>query len=499
MTDHRPNILLITTDQQRWDTCGPDKQRILRTPHLDMLAADGMTFNRAYADCPICVPSRVALMTGQTCFRHQMGLNQRTCRYFDEDGTLPTVLRAAGYQTAAFGKAHFDPQYKSHGFECFEPLDEYYRWIARHYGPEVQPRRHGLGENEPYPVKASCPENLTVTSWITERATDWLSYRRDPTKPWFCWVSYSKPHAPLDPPEPYYSMYQQHTIPEPRRSDWSERDDAPEAVRMKRHGHGVIDMHPEHIRAMRAAYYGCISQIDHGIGRIMGAVQDTGPHELYSFKDNTLIIFASDHGDMMGDHGMLSKGEMYEGSARIPFIVRAPCDRSERHRGERVNAIATMADILPTIAGEAGAATPAGADGEDLFAVADGRTPGRSHLLGGQGFSNNGRPANWVGITDGRWKYIWYYNGDGEQLFDTEHEPGDSVDRGDDPACAKIRATLRAELEQRLAAIHGPDDERFLKDGRLWEKPHPRRSDRELAHAGFPGFMRDDHPSDAKH
>lgn len=498
MNDQRPNILFISTDQQRWDTCGPDKEPIVRTPHMDALAADGMTFNRAYADCPICVPGRVAIMTGQTCFRHGMGANARTSEYFDEAGTLPTCLRAAGYQTACFGKAHFDPQYKTHGFETFEPLGEYYRWIASHYGPEVQPRRHGLGENEPYPIKSTCPENLSITAWTTERARDWLAHRQDPTKPWFCWVSYSKPHAPLDPPEPYFSMYDQHTIPEPLRADWSESPDAPTAVRRKRFGHGVATMHPEHIRAMRAAYYGCISQIDHGIGRLMAAVQDTGPHEQYSFKDNTLIIFCSDHGDMMGDHGMLSKGEMYEGSARIPFIVRTPNNRSARHRGERIDTIATLADILPTVVTAAGGEVPASSNGQDLLGVADGTVSGRTHLIGGQGFTNTGARANWLGITDGRWKYIWYTDGCGDQLFDTENEPGDAVDRAGDPQCEAIKAELRGELERRLQE-EAPDDERFLVDGRLWEQSKPRPSDQQLLYSGFPGFMRDDHPSDCLH
>ena len=496
--DERPNILIISTDQQRWDTCGPEKEPVLRTPHLDYLAADGLNFKRAYADCPVCVPTRAALMTGKTCFHHGMGANDRTYQYFDEENTLPTVLRNAGYQTAAIGKAHFDPQYKTHGFENFQPLGDYYRWIAQHYGPEYQPRRHGLGENEPYPIKATVPENLTLTSWITEQAAEWIQHRRDPSKPWLLWVSYSKPHPPLDPPEPYYSMYMHSDVPKPVMGAWPIKDDAPNAVKQKQYGHGVSNMHPEHIHAMRAAYYGCITQIDHGIGRILSAIHDTGTHENFTLNDNTMVVFHSDHGDMMGDHGMLAKGEMYEGSARIPFIVRTPKTWNNRHRGEIIDSIATVADILPTVAAAAGADIPEDCDGQNLLAVADDPNIGRKQLLCGQGFSKKHQRINWCGITDGEWKYVWYYDQGKQHLFNTALHRHDEVDYIDNPDYQDQVQSMKQDLEKMLLDTCGADTP-YLRAGKLWHHGQASPTNKDFLYTGFHGFMTDSHQSDALH
>jgi len=491
-----PNILLITTDQQRWDTVGESKPDFLRTPHLDWLGRDGITFRRAYADCPICAPGRAAIMTGASCFTHGMGINDRTGHYFDEEGTLPSVLAQAGYQTCCVGKAHFDPQYKRHGFHELYPLRDYYRAMERS-GAAAQPRLHGLGENELCATRATVPEAQTLTSWTTETAAEWLAERRDPTKPWFLWVSYSKPHPPLDPPAPYDSMYADCAMPQPVAAPWSDGDDAPWPAWVNQRQLPIRPLLGPQLDAARRAYYGLISQIDFNIGRLMAAIQDQGPHEEYVVRDNTLIAFCSDHGEMLGDHRMSAKGGFYEGSAHIPMLLRLPHNGSERHRGESCGAVATLGDLLPTFAAAAGAERPAGSDGIDLLAQAEGRA-GRDLLLCGQGFHRrNDNAIVWAGVTDGRWKYHWSFNDGREQLFDLENDPletRDLVAAGEGEA---KRAELKAATEAKLAA--GPG-RRFLREGRLWRRENWSRPPAEKVYgAGFPGFMSDRHPSDVLH
>jgi len=188
-------------------------------PHFDQLRREGLTFTSAYADCPSCVPSRVSIMTGQFVTSHGMARNGQTSTVMGRERTLPAYMRALGYQTAAIGKMHFGPQRLRHGFDEMILPDDYYREMIRR-GASLQPMRHGLGQNELYPTMATVPESQTLTNWIAEQCLEYIRVRRDPTVPFFLWCSFSKPHPPLDPPEPYYSMYRGCAIAEPVYGDW---------------------------------------------------------------------------------------------------------------------------------------------------------------------------------------------------------------------------------------------------------------------------------------
>ncbi len=183
-----PTLLLITTDQQRYDTTGENRPSSLRTPHLDKLADEGITFRRAYAGCPLCVPSRISIMTGRSVTSHGMTHNGPSCEAMGRDETLPARMRSLGYQTAAIGKMHFSPQRNRHGFdEMVLPSDDY-RAMGRS-GDPLQPTRHGLGQNEIYPTLSTVPESQTLTSWTAEQCVEYLAGRRDPMVPFFLWCS----------------------------------------------------------------------------------------------------------------------------------------------------------------------------------------------------------------------------------------------------------------------------------------------------------------------
>ncbi len=493
----KPNILLITTDQQRFDTFGRFAPPFMRTPHLNWLARDGVVFTNAYADCPVCVPGRMSLLTGQSVFTHGMATNHRTGLYIQEENTLPTLMREAGYQTYAIGKMHFDPQHIRHGFDETITLDDYHRWVKGHLDP-LQARRTGLGENELYATMNTLPENLTLTAWIAEKAAEFLKFRRDPSKPWFLWVSFSKPHPPLDPPEPYYSMYRNCNIPEPWMAEWAEGPDEnkTEAVRKKQQGACIDQMSPELIREARAAYYGLITQIDYSIGRVIGAIQDQGTHEKYKINDDTLMIYTSDHGEYLGDHHMVAKGEFMEGSAHVPFIMRLPKTWKDREFGIENDSVVTLHDILPTIVNTAGGDVPDTVEGKDLIAMVKGEQKERDFLIAGQGFNCNVPDRiSWAGIIGGNWKYIWNYTDGKEQLFDMENDPRELQNKAYISEYSEKKEQLKAELEKRLQE-KAP---RFLSGGKLFNREDNIPSEKKRRTTGFPGMMTDEHPSDVQH
>jgi arylsulfatase A-like enzyme len=343
--------------------------------------------------------------------------------------------------------------------------------------------RHGLGQNELYPSLATVPECQTLTAWTAEQCVDYIRERRDPTAPFFLWCSFSKPHPPLDPPEPYYSMYRGCAIPPRARGDWTADDFCPPILRSTRKGM-KHDLVPDEIwREARAAYYGLVTQIDYTIGRVLGALQETG---LYG---ETLILFTSDHGELLGDHDAGGKCYFYEGSAHVPFILRAPRSWGPRGHGLQCSAPVTLADVLPTLVDAAGGRAPATADGVSLLPLLEeGAEPPRKYVVG-----VGGANVRQVAITDGRWKYLWFPQGGREQLFDLAADPYEQTDQADSAPMEgdRLRRALIEELVRR-----GSD---YLADGRLAVEPVERIAERDLRAGCGQGFATEYQPSDTRH
>jgi choline-sulfatase len=461
----RPNLLFITTDQQRWDSLPCYGLEFMRTPNLDRLAREGTVFEHAYTPAPLCVPMRAALLTGQ--WPATLGVldnNQWFNMAHPGLSLWPQAASDAGYRTAGIGKMHFIPWDARYGFseritaedkrQFFWP-DDYDKFL----------RLHGL--EKPHPTElpgyyehlqaAVFPheKRFHVDAFVGDQAADWL--RRyggggPGNLPFAAWVSFPGPHDPYDPPAEMADMYYDAPIPEPIRPP----DDVVEPVR-RAQGAKVenplfqLDLAratPEHYRRWRAHYYANISLIDEGIGKILAALEETGQ------LDNTLIVFTSDHGDALGDHGIAYKSFFYEWSAHVPLLVRGPGVT----RGARTAALTSTLDLVPLFYRTLGQEAPRAVQGVDPTPVLQDPTARvRTHV-----FSElQGR----VMVRDERYKYT-QYRGAVAELFDLQEDPREVRNLAGEPAHAGEVARLRAALVEhyletsgsRATASRAPDD-----------------------------------------
>jgi arylsulfatase A-like enzyme len=465
MPSDRPNILLITTDQQRFDTAGSAKPPFMRTPHFDYLCREGVEFTRAYGETPVCVPSRMTIMTGQHPLTHGMLGNGKSSNILGSTDTLPWHMRRLGYQTLAVGKMHFHPQRARHGFDEMKLCEDYYNEMLAS-GQGLLPMRHGMHQCELEPAMATVPESMTLTSWTAEQCVQFIRERRDPTVPFFVWCSFSKPHPPFDPPEPYYSMYRNCDIPAPVFGDWSEPGQMPHQFRETMLGQHYDLITPEVIREARSAYYGLITQIDYNMGRIFAALQDMG------LMQDAMIVYTSDHGEYLGDHHAGGKGFFHEPSAHVPFAMRLPQSWDDRRHGTQCDAPVTLSDVMPTILAAAGGDVPDNCDGVNLVDVARGKRESRPYVLHASGRKGQGT----LGVFDGRYKYSYYAIGGVEHLFDLEADPMETRNLADHDDVADKQAELRGFVIDE-ARRRCPE---YLDGEKLVVHPVPERSDADI-------------------
>lgn len=480
----QPNILLIQTDQHRHDGFGLAGNDTLATPAIDRLGTQGVVFDRAYVQSPLCTPSRASLFTGQYPRGHGAWTNGVPLPECSE--TLASVLRGAGYRTASVGKLHltpynmspypdgFDgtipfPESLSHWAEMRDRFDRPYFGIesalltlghnkpAGHYGDwlaQTHPEALGLFGPEaalrpPTGAMQSWCSGLPVechsSTWIGDTAAHRLRRLARDDDPFFLWVSFPDPHHPFAPPEPYASMYDPADVPPPARRT-AELDDKPEHFREFAAGGVMHDgAYPEdrpgavtgaQAREIIAHSYGMISLVDHNIGKLLDVLDQLGVSE------HTIVIFTSDHGELLGDHGLMLKGPfMYESLIRVPFIMRYPREIPTA----RTDALLAHVDVLPTLADFIG--LPAGHyPGRTLapFLRQEVTRPPRETVLSEYG-SGYWPGLNLKTLITPRWKLTMYPSGAGE-LYDLVEDPDEYTNRYRDPVYESIRRDLMARL-----------------------------------------------------
>lgn len=433
MSGHsRPHILLVTSDQHRADSLGGEGHPCIWTPHLDKLALDGVRFSRAYSDCPVCIPQRTAWVTGIKS--HVYGMPAYSEKYRIDrarDLFLGSLITQAGYQTHLVGKTHWhtDPSFRA-GFEQVVSFDILARQISRETG-RIGCNFSGLGNNEMNPGASLLPPHLYSSDWAVDRTLEFLE-NRDQTQPFFLWLSLTDPHPPNLIHEPYFSLYDRAEIPEPNVPAWLNSEQCPGSLRTHFKKHARPPLSPAELRKARGVYYGKITNLDHQLGRLIGALQY---QELWS---NTLVVYLSDHGEMLGDFGATSKSNFLDPAARIPLIVRPP-DDWECARGSVYRGVVGGDDLLPTLCTAAGAAIPKDVTGVNLLPVCrDLHTPVHEFLHGQIEMQHM--------LHDGRWKYLYDAQDGGELLFDLETDPLERDPVKDVALIARYRARLVEHL-----------------------------------------------------
>lgn len=443
---NKPNIILITTDQQRFDTIQALGNHTIYTPHLNWLTDEGMTYTRTYAECPICVPSRTSIMTGIRSYVSGITQNCDQSAVMKSVKTLPQVLTENGYQTRAVGKMHFSPARAHYGFEHMELPFDYYRMMQRNYGQGV-PKLHGVGENEVEPVISTVDENRSLTHWTVDRSVDFLE-TRDDTRPFFLWTSFAKPHPPLDPCLNYWNLYETDDMEDPVYGDWSEDlETMPKGFLQSTFMlNNIHRLSPKQTRAVKRAYYACITQIDYSLGLLFSRLRELG------LMNNTYIIFASDHGDMLGDHHMGAKMTFLEGSAHVPMIIKAP-DGSELYwqtKGKRCDNIEELSYLYHTILSIAGIDNPS-ERAEKIDLTKDFLKNEKREFYG----CCKDATSTYAVMND-RYKYI-YTEAFGQQLlFDMENDSMEKQNLADKPEYFQVVEQMRGKLME-WAKKYNPD------------------------------------------
>ncbi len=451
------NILFIFADQWRGDCLGCAGHPDIITPNLDDLAQDGIVFDRAYAAAPSCIPARACLVTGKK------PVNTGFVGYcdgivWDYPQTMMTELRDHGYQTINVGKTHFFPQRAHLGFEINDMYDagkiepnfksDYHIWLEQETRGHVTDTANVFNGNSCLYYPWMAEEYLHPTAWNTRKAIEHLE-TRDPMRPFFLQVTYHRPHPPYDPPRDFYDLYRDKKLADIPFGDWCEEF----AVEDKSISAWCSKRDPDTLDRMRKAYYASITHLDYSIGKIITWLK---VHGLY---EDTLIVFSSDHGELLGDHHMYRKISPFEGSARIPMIIKgdAGCCRNT-HSDVPVSHF----DMMPTFLNFAGIPVPKDVDGISMLpTVRTGEKPRRTWLHGEHcGYGENG----WQFIVDKEYKYIWNTMTGTEYFFDLHADPHELVNLAGKEAYASRVADFRSRLIRILE--ERPEDD-LVENGKL--------------------------------
>jgi arylsulfatase len=424
----KPNIILIITDQMRGDCMSHVGHPAVSTPNLDELAGNGVSFTSAYSSCPTCIASRASLFTGLCPSAHGR-LGYKDSIPWNYSNMLPEVLGDAGYQTHCVGKTHFFPQRKHCGFDSLDSyeahqnfdglyINDYYEWLNEKSIGQLHEYDHGLSGNSWEARPSHLPEELHNNSWVAAKGIDFL-HRRDQTRPFFLNISFHRPHPPIDPPQVYYDLYKDEDLPPVPVGTWADKH----AVKIESVDawHGKLENRL--LDRMRRAYFAQIAHIDNQIGRVLRYLNHNtiGPN---------IIIFTSDHGEMLGDHNLFRKGYAFEGSSRIPMIIsQAGSVKSKLEESPVV-----IEDLYPTILDLAGIKPLSDIDGVSLFPFCGdtGFLSDRDYIHGEHSKIYDKNEAMQF-LTDGREKYIWYTFSGQEQLFNLESDPNELKDLSFDP------------------------------------------------------------------
>ncbi len=465
-----PNILVIMSDEQRWDTIGAGGCPWMVTPNLDRLGREGVIFSNAYCASPVCVGSRAAFHSG--LYPPATGVYTNGDRW---DGSRDWMwsLRNSGYYCAAIGKNHYVP-YVTNASAWHERVivenkqgdrsfkDDWDRFLEARGIPRPVKRYEKLGRKafrERFGAQEwEFPPETHADFFVGNHALEWIKhYERK--QPFLLWVGFPGPHTPIDPIKKYADLYASRRLP-PAIGSRKELDSKPWEQRKQfeywhldndDEGIWLSDATPEKVARLRAHYYGNISMIDEKIGQMLDLLQRRG------FLDNTLIIFASDHGNMLVDHALFVKWTGYEASIRVPLIVWYP---KRFPGGRRTTRLTQTFDVVPALLEQAHAPVPEGRQWHScarFLRNGPDPEPERKYVYSAVGISRQ-CPSKFYVVRSKELKYVYYENSDSRELYDLRKDPNELVNLAFEAGHAGIRAQYE-RLRRRWIESKGASQE----------------------------------------
>lgn len=431
------NILLINADQLRHDCVGYRKMRPVRTPNLDALASESVWYENAFTPLPVCSPARQAILCGRRpdSFGAQWNYDFMPTPELDPAICWPGLLKEKGWNLGYVGRFHVSASRKPQdfGFTDFVDMKRYNREVAPKYA-DIPMTGGWLGCPSPIPLEDS--RTHKEAHWACELLENYLSQ----DKPWFMWVDFEEPHLPCRPSEPFASMYGEKDI-EPWDGWGDDFEGKPYIHKQQTLSWNTESLTWEDFRPMVARYYGCISQVDDAVGRIISTLKKAGKY------DDTLILFTSDHGDMCGSHSMLDKHYvLYDDIIRVPLIMKKSGVKPCRLDGFVMNCL----DIPATIRRETGLAPEELTHGSPLPEnEAESAVCPKDVLVtsNGQQFGLYTTRA----IRTDRYKYVWNLT-DTDELYDLSSDPDEKVNLIKSEECQPLVHTLRRRLYELLTS-----------------------------------------------
>lgn len=440
VSGNAPNILWICTDQQRWDTIGALGNAHIRTPNIDRLCAEGVAFTHAHCQNPICTPSRASFLTGMYP-RYLNACTNGNESWQNEAPLVTKTLADAGYDCGLAGKFHLTSAQGR-----IEPrLDDGYRVFDwSHHPHDSWPEGHryndwlkarGVDHSSTKKRLGYMPSAHHQTTWCADRAIDFMTAQRK--GPWLFSYNCFDPHPPLDPPKEYLDRFDLESLPLPA---WRDEDLAEErklsaaSVQFQSKAGRISE---RKLRLSLAKYWAMIELIDHNVGRMLETLEASGQRE------NTVVIFTSDHGHMIGDHGLYNKGcRFYDGLVRVPLIFSCP---GRIKKGLRSDAMVELTDIAPTLLEFAGLEGGAEMHGKSLSPMLSGAGTGEAHrefVRCTYSETLEGPRSYGTMIRNRRFKLCNYHGSGLGQLFDLEADPDEHRNLWDDPKHARTKADL---------------------------------------------------------
>ena len=448
MATHRPHIILIITDQQRYDTINALGFPYMDTPNLDRLVHEGVTFTNCHITAPSCAPSRASLFTGY--YPHTTGILKNADRW-----TRSWVERLAdqGYYCVNIGKMHTWPYATPLGFHERYVVENKDRYLEnRYYFDEWDKALHARGlvkqQRDLYRQRADYKERLGAFEWelppdthsdmfVGELATWWLKTKPMPEQPLFMQIGFPGPHPPYDPVPRYAAPYMQRSLPLPEISSKEIADQPQPLQAMRRHNaefdHDsvvhLLNPTPEQLHRQRAYYLANVTMIDEKVGEILQALEERG------YLDDAIVIFTSDHGDALGDHGHSQKWTMYDVITRVPLVVWAP-GRFAPNR--QLDGLCQLMDIGPAILELAGIEPPLALEAESLLPALLGEPwEGRPYVFAEHARDGILRETDFMSMVRSHsWKLVHFLDEPFGQLYDLANDPEEIHNLWDHPSAA---------------------------------------------------------------